>query len=193
MSSNGFSFIYDEREITLLDSLPQIYHPIYDYQGITNASGRELSDLYNGVKNLVDDQFIATASASTLTRWEKYLDITPNGTDTLEERRFRVLSKLNDRPPYTDGYLINKLDELCGRDYYRIFREYKNYRLIIEISLDSVANTNTVMELVKSIIPANIELVVRTFRTRHYEVGKLTHTQLAEYTHDGIKLAEILD
>lgn len=187
-----FKFTYDEREICLLDSLPQVYHQIYDFKGMSNSSGKEISNLYAGVKTIIDDQFITTASSATIARWEKYLGITPNSADTLDERRFRILARLNDNPPYTNRYLINKLNELCGEGYYRISQDYGNYKLTIEISLDSIANTDSMIELIRTIVPANIELVIRTFRSRHYEVSKFTHTQLNEYTHDEIENIENL-
>lgn len=192
-TNEKFKFDYDEREICLLDLLPVVYHPIYDFRALTDSSGVEISNLYSGVKQIIDDQFVNTASADALAKWEKYLKTTPNGTDTLDERRFRILTKLNDTPPYTDKYLVNKLNELCGEGYYRIYRDYKNYKLLIEISLHSMANTDTVMETIKAIIPANIDLEIRTFRSRHVQVAKLTHNQLAEHTHDWIALRENLE
>lgn len=186
-------FTYDEREVCLLDLLPQIYHPIYDYQAMCNESSGEVKSLFSRVTNILSDQFIESASKDVISKWEKYLRIIPNGTDTLDERRFRIIAKLNDRPPYTDQYLVNKLNELCGEGYYRISRDYPNYKLLIEISLNSVANTDTVMEIIRAIIPANIELEIRTFRSRHSQVAKFTHDQLAEHTHDWIALSENLE
>ena len=193
MASEKFTFTYDEREISLLDSLPQVYHPIADFRAMSNASGHELSKLYDHVKYIVDNSFIESSSEEIIGKWENYLRITPNGTDTLDERKFRILTKLNDCPPYTDQYLVNKLTEICGSDNFHIYKEYDQYKLTVEISLDSQANTNTVIDLVKSIIPANLELTVRTFRTRHYELEPFTHNDLAKYSQDDIKYRRILE
>lgn len=191
MDVKKYTFTHDERDICLLDLLPEIYHPVQDFQAMSNISAEEVRDLYTGVDYILDNAFIKTCSESTIVKWESYLRITPNGTDTLDERKFRVLAKLNDLPPYTDRYLVNKLTELCGADKFRIFREYNDYRLLIELSLDSEANTDTVAEVVKSIIPANLELIVRSYRTRHYELEPYTHEYLANYTHDQIKYREM--
>jgi hypothetical protein len=139
----------------------------------------------------LNDQFISTASEEVIAKWEKYLDITPNGTDTLDERRFRIHVELNDTPPYTDKYLINKLDNLCGKGLWRWHRDYNEYTLVIEVSLESVANTESVINMVRNIIPANINLVVRNYRSRHSELGAFTHEELTTYTHDEIKYAEM--
>lgn len=193
MSSEKFTFKYDEREICLLDSLPQIYHPISDFRAMSNVSGEEVSELYKGVTYITANAFINTSSDAILSKWEKYLKITPNGTDTLDERRFRILAKLNDFPPYTDHYLVKKLTDLCGADNFRITREYDKYKILVEVSLDSIANTDSVMELVKSIIPANLELTVRVLRARHNELEGFTHEYLANYTQDQITYREALE
>ena len=191
MAITDFKFTYDEREISLIDSLPQIYKPIYDFRGMCNSSGVELSKLYERLHNILEDQFVNTCSESVLAKWEKYLNVTPNGTDTLDERRFRVLTKLNDSPPYTDKYLEKRLNELCGEGQWRVHRDYDIYTLTVEVSLGSEANTETVLNMVRDIIPANIELVVRNYRSRHSELNTLTHEQLAAYTQDEIKYAEM--
>ena len=43
------TFTHDERDICLLDLLPQIYHPIQDFQAMSNLSGEEVEELYSGV------------------------------------------------------------------------------------------------------------------------------------------------
>ena len=98
---------------------------------------------------------------------------------------------MNDSPPYTDKYLEKRLNELCGEGYWRVHRDYDVYRLIVEVSLDSVANTETVLTMVREIIPANMELDVRNYRSRHSELVVFTHDQLAAYTQDDIKYAEM--
>ena len=193
MSVEKFEFTHDGRDICLLDSLPIVYHPIQDFQALTNVEGRELSDLYSGVRNLLDSQFINDAPENIVAKWEGYLNITPKSKDTLDERRFRLLAKLNDFPPYTDRYLENKLTELCGADNFRILREYDKYRIFVELSLDSITNTETVMNMVRTILPANLEVVVQEYSLRHYELANYTHEQLGAYTHYGVEHGEMFE
>ena len=191
MENDKVRFTYDEREICLLNLLPEIYKPIYDFRAIANGSCEEVEPLYNGVKAILDNTFINTASDSILAKWEKHLGITPNATDTLDERRFRILAKLNDSPPYTDAYLEKRLDELCGKDCWRVLKDYDQYQLVVQISASSATNNATVADVVRKIIPANMTLVVQDFRTRHSELTGYTHEQLAAYTHDDIKYRRI--
>ena len=187
MDVKKYTFTHDERDVCLLESLPQLYHPIEDFQASCNVSGEEVEKLYSGVRDILNSAFVQTGDEFTLSKWERYLRIASNREDTLENRRFRILAKLNDLPPYTDTYLVDKLTELCGEDKFRIFRNYTNYELIVEISLASEANTDIVGDIVRSIVPANLDVTIRSYRSRHYELEPFTHESLANYTHDQIK------
>lgn len=193
MATANYEFSYDNREIRLVDHLPPILRPVYDYRGMCNASGIELERLYSNVTRIIDDQFIGTASPEAIAKWEKYLNITPNGTDTLDERKFRVLAQLNDSPPYTDVYLIRKLNELCGTDCWRMFKDYDQYRLTIQLAAETPTNTETVANLIRRIVPANLEVVVQNYRLRHSELVGFTHAELSAYSHDEIKYGELTE
>ena len=182
-----FTFTYDGRDVCLVEYLPHIFKNLLDYTALADSSGVELSPLYEKVKTMLEDQFITTASSDIVAKWESYLGITPSATNTLEERKFRILAKLNDTPPYTDKYLENRLTELCGKDNWRIYRDYDQYNLTVEVSMNSEANTETVAGIIRAIVPANLNLVVQEYRSRHSEVAQYTHAELAAYTHDDIK------
>lgn len=190
--SENFTFAYDDRDVCLVEYLPELLRPIYDFKALSNSAGIELSELYKKVRTILEDQFINTASIDVIAKWERYLNLTPNATDTLEERRFRILAKLGNKPPYTDKYLENRLNELCGVDHWRIFRDYNTYSLTVQLSADSESNTETVASLLQTLIPANLTLTVENYRTRHSELTRFTHAELRAYTHDAIKYAELV-
>lgn len=192
MANDAYRFEYDEREICPLDSLPEILKPIKNFKALCDEYGVELESLYTRVKKVLDDQFINTASEEIIARWESYLEIIPKTTDTLDERRFRIMVLLTDDPPYTDLYLSKWLDALVGHNY-RIVRDYNNYTLSVELSADSLTNTTTIQEKLTQIIPANMKVNVSQYRTRHYELGKYTHAELAAYTQDELKYASMFE
>lgn len=191
-TDNGFEFRYYDRNINLIELLPQIYRPIKDFNAMTVVSGKELASLYEGVVKLLDNQFISTCDVETIGKWEKYFGIIPNSTDTLDDRKFRVLAKLNDSPPYTDRYLVQRLMELCGVNNFKITRDYGNYSLLIEISLNSTSKTETIKNIIRDIVPANINLTIREYRSRYTQVSQFTHDELSKYKHDEIKLGVML-
>lgn len=188
-----YVFDYDEREVNLSNLLPQIYKQIADYRAMVNSSGREVHKLYEKLTESFNNQFISTSSLESIRKWEERFGITPNGTDTLEERRFRVLAKFTDFPPYTERYLIDRLNDLCGVGNWRMFTDYESYRLVVQITLESLANNETVLNVVRSIIPANLELDVQRFRVRYSELNEYTHSELGEYTQEELKYPDTFE
>ncbi len=191
--NNVVSFDVRDRKVDLVELLPQIYKPIYDFRTVANECATELEPLYNGVFKILDNQFIASCDGDTLAKWERYFNITPNGTDTIDERKFRVLAKLNDSPPYTDRYLVQRLTELCGTNGFILTRDYGNYNLLVEIALDSLANTETIKKIIGDIVPANLNVTVREYCARYTQLTQFTHDELSGYTHNDVKLGVMLE
>lgn len=184
-------FVYDGRTISPIKYLPELLQPIQDFQGLNDAYKAELKDLYEACAALFDDQFISTASETILTKWENHLGILPNATDTLDERRFRILAKLNDTPPYTERYLKNKLVELCSDGEFELEIDIPNYTVRVGVTVNSPANTETINAWLSELLPANLLLIVYQILTRHYELYEYTHDNLAKYTHNQIKYREV--
>lgn len=186
-------FVYDGRTISPIKYLPELLQPIQDFQGLNDAYKAELKDLYEVCAALFDDQFIATASETILAKWENHLGILPNATDTLDERRFRILAKLNDTPPYTEQYLKNKLVELCSDGEFELEIDIPNYTVRVGVTVNSTANTDTINAWLRELLPANLLLSVYQVLTRYYELVGFTHDDLAQYTHEQIKYREIFN
>lgn len=184
-------FVYDGRTISPIKYLPELLQPIQDFQGLNDAYKAELKDLYEACAALFDDQFISTASETILAKWENHLGILPNATDTLDERRFRILAKINETPPYTERYLKNKLVELCSDGEFELEIDIPNYTVRVGVTLNSSANTETINAWLRELLPANLLLSVYQVLARHYELVGLTHNDLSQYTHNQIKYREI--
>ena len=78
-------------ERKLIDYLPYVIRDYAEFQGIMGSEQPEIEKAWNTTDDLLDNQFIPTAGNMGLSRWEKILGITPKGTDSLEDRRFRIL------------------------------------------------------------------------------------------------------
>jgi hypothetical protein len=61
----------------------------------------ELLKLWNSLKNMMDSNFINDCTENGVESWERILNITPKAYDTLNDRKFRILTRLNERLPYT--------------------------------------------------------------------------------------------
>lgn len=160
---------------------------IKDFQVIDEVENPEINKLNTGIKNLVDDQFIQTATERGIARREKMLKITPFGDDTLETRRFRVQNRWNDKLPYTYKSLIDKLNQLCGENGYAVSLNTSEYKLNIKIELTKKRMFDEASIMARKITPANIIVRVELRYNQYSAVSKLTHNQLSGFTNRQIR------
>ena len=120
-------------------------------------------------------------------RWEKLLKITPKGTETLAERRYRIMTRLIERIPHTIQNLKRQLDYICGADGYSIELFNDEYRLKVRVALTVKYKFDEVKALLARVIPANILLDFSLLYNQHLTLAKYTHAQLSNYTHDFIR------
>ena len=163
----------------LINYLPYVVRDYAEFQGIAGAEQPEFENAWAAVDDLLDNQFITTAGNLGLSRWEKILGITPKGTDTVEDRRFRVLTRLNEELPYTLPQLRNILETLCGEDNYSADVEEGTYQLLVKIGLAAKNNFNDVEALLNRVVPENMVITLLQLYN--------THAQLAAFTHDRLR------
>lgn len=107
--------------------------------------------------------------------------------DTLENRRFRIMSRWNNKIPYTVQILRNKLETLCGKDGYSLKVIHGEYRIIVRVNLINKKNFSMVKEMLEEVIPANMEIDLSLLYNQHETLAKFTHKELAKYTHRQIR------
>ncbi|MCF6464214.1 putative phage tail protein [Clostridium sp. Cult1] len=166
---------------------PNVLHDIEEYMEIAKTENPELEIAWQSVIDLTDDQFIETATERGVARREKILKITPFADDDLESRRFRVLARENDKLPYTYRVLVNKLDQLCGKDGYVMTRNLGKHTLKIKIELTKKRMFDEVDKLARRMAPANLIITVELRYNQHLTLAKFTHAQLSQYTHKELR------
>ena len=171
-------------ERKLIDYLPYVIRDYAEFQGIEQP---EIEKAWNTTDDLLDNQFIPTAGNMGLSRWEKILGITPKGTDSLEDRRFRILTRINEELPYTLPQLRNILETLCGKGNYSADVEEGTYQLLVKIGLAAKNNFNDVESLLNRVVPQNMVVTLLQLYNTHAELGRFTHAQLAAYTHNQLR------
>lgn len=172
----------------LLQYLPQYMQEYVEMQKIMNAEQPELDDAWDGVSNVWDNQFLSTATAEGLSRWEKMLDVSPKPTDTLDERRFRIFALLNQQLPYTMPKLRETLTRLCGEDGWSIILQANIYKMYVRLGLQNQSNFNEVQKILSKMVPANMIADIKLFNT--YDIlNEFTHGYLKEggYTYEEIR------
>lgn len=173
----------------LLNYLPPYLQKYRELIKITDAEYPETEAVKQAIDLVLDEQFIETLDEYGCERWEAMLKIVVKPTDTLEIRRFTILSKLLQDLPYTMRRLHEVLTRLCGAQYYWVVLKHEEYFIQIWIEIESMEKQDIVIDTVKRMIPANLILDVQiNFRTHGWlNTNKLTHGAMHAYTHSGVR------
>ena len=167
----------------IADLWPPIMQELKEFQKIAEIEEAFFERLKQEIENIVDDQFIQTATEKGIARRERMLKISPFADDTLETRRFRVQGVWNDKLPYTYRVLLERLDSLCGPDGYVMELNAGEYSLNIKIELTRKRMFDEVVKISRQMVPANIVVTVELRYNQHMTLVNFTHNQLAQYTH----------
>ena len=138
----------------LIEYLPYVVRDYAEFQGIAAAEQPEFEQAWQDADELLTNQFIMIAGEMGLSRWETILEIVPRGTDSLEDRRFRILSRLNDMTPYTLPQLRKLLAILFGEG--KTSADVTEYILSVQVPVPTRAQEQALWEMIDRIKPVNI-------------------------------------
>ena len=171
----------------LQDYLPPILLKTYEFPLLCDTEQPEIDRLHDAADAVLDAQFISTAGETAIARYEKIFGITPMDTDTLAERRFKVLAKINAQLPFLVRRLRQQLETLCGADGYKLELDGGRYTLTVKVALTAKRNQQAVEELLADIVPANMVCTTSLLYNQHADLTRFTHAQLALLTHFEIR------
>lgn len=167
--------------------LPGVLLTTYEFPMICRAEQPEVDALHTAADEVLDASFVSLAGERGIARFERVFGLTPQDTDTLDERRFRVLTKINAQLPFSIRRLKQQLATLCGAAGYRLTLSPAEYSLEVKVALTAKRNLNAVQKLLQDIVPANIVRKCGLLYNQHQTVARLTHAQLSKYTHQQIR------
>lgn len=138
----------------LIEELPDILRDFYEYQELLKAEDPEFDLIDDLLLKWRDNRYPKDADEDGIQFFEDLLDLTPAPTDTLEERRFRVLTRLNARLPYTEIQLRKMLAAICGWDGFSLTVS----ELVVLVSLAESSNSKIriIYEMLLEVIPMNL-------------------------------------
>ena len=172
----------------LIDYLPEFLKDIREYKAIlTDATQPEIVDLFNAIENALNDQFIMDATENGVSRWEKMLKIVPKATYSLDDRKFTILTRINEQLPYTMTSLKQRLDVLCGEDGYSVELDADKFTLKVRVDLTAKNNYNDVLVMLEKVIPANMIIDVSLMYIQNQALSTYTHGQMSAYTHEQLR------
>lgn len=171
----------------LQDYLPSILLKTYEFPLLCDTEQPEFDRLRDAADEVLDAQFISTAGETAIARYEKIFGITPMDTDTLDERRFRVLAKINAQLPFSVRRLKQQLETFCGTDGYKLEIDGGKYTLTVKVALTAKRNQQAVEELLADIVPTNMVCATSLLYNQHADLTRFTHARLALLTHFNIR------
>lgn len=172
---------------SLIEYLPQVLREVREYKALMETEQSEIVDLWDALEGALKDQFITEATINGVLRLEKILKIAPKATDSLNDRRFRILARLNEQLPYTFRGLEEKLNALCGVDGYTVELTHGSYTLKVRIELVVKKQFDEVDQLLKRIVPANLIIDIDLRYNQHMTIGDYTHEYLGGFTHYSLR------
>lgn len=146
-------------ERKLINYLPYIVRGYAEFQGISESEQPEFETVWNSSDEVLNNQFIDTATNYGLSKWEKMLNIRPKGTDTLESRRIKIKAKLNTIIPYTFRTLLQKLEAISYNLPFEVTIKENSYLLQIFTEWDIQGQIDSLKSILDEMVPVNISIL----------------------------------
>ena len=144
------------REANLKKYLPPILRDVRELKAVTDAENPEFELVFSTSEQVLKNQFIYDCDINGIARFEKILGIKPTSNDTLESRVFKVLTRWNDKIPYTWKAFLGRLDALCGKDNYTISLENWIYTINLKTYIGEYGRLEEIYNLLNEIVPCNM-------------------------------------
>lgn len=176
-----------DREINLIEYLPGVLREIKEFKALSAAETPEVMTLWEELENVLDDQFVNESTLNGVKRWESILGIKALDTDTLSDRKFRILSRLNEQLPYTYKNLDAQLSLLCGVNGYKLILDNNTYALVVKVALTAKKKYVEVGNLLNRIVPCNIVITLLLMYNQHNLLNRFTHAQLSQNTYNELR------
>lgn len=141
----------------LMEYLPDIYQDVVDFVELTETESQELISVEDALNQMLDDQFVVTASEQGIKRREKILGIQADPKiESLDFRRKRLINRYSTKPPFTVRYLQKQLDFLVGAGLTIVSADSKNFILTVTANIDNAVVFKEVGRTVDVVKPANM-------------------------------------
>ncbi len=148
----------------LIEYMPLFLQDVREFKEIFNVEDKEIDSLKEQIENVLKEIIVTTAEGYGLERYEKIYNIQNNTTD-IETRRFNILSKINNRLPYSINWLINKLNNTVGPENYTLDVDHNNYSVKIEIMALFQDIAILLNKDLREQLPANLIITVTLYQT----------------------------
>ena len=175
------------RQVDISNYLPKVISDTSEFQSISASENPQINNLWASHEDVFNNQYITSLDEAGCSRWENILNITALGTDTLDDRRFRILAYVNADIPYTYKQLENMIENLCGSNGYTMELNNNDYKLIVRIAISVSKQFSEVEKLLKRVVPANILIDLELLYNQYKNYKTKTYGQLSAYKHKQLR------
>ncbi|MET1928406.1 putative phage tail protein [Enterococcus faecium] len=174
--------------IQLKELLPNWYEGIVETDVLMDVEQKLFDDLEAQINLAQSNQYVSTADAKTIAIYEQMLGIVTDPLDSLDLRRFRVLTRLTTQKPYTMRYLQEVLSSFGDPAELTMF--YNEYRLLVEMNFEKLGQVSEIEYIFRTVVPANIlvdaqnELKAKVPKTQLFMASGMTNTEFVMITQD---------
>lgn len=170
------------RVVKMKRYFPRFYDGYVEIDAIIDTEDKAFEEIGVNFRRAINNQFIKLADETGISAYEVLFDmIADPSTETLEERRDRLLNRVSVIPYYTTIFLRNRLDSLIGAGLYNLIIDYDNYTLYLESAAKNQLYYNEIAVLMSNIKPCNIVFInmplvsQQIFVSEQVNVSKLTY------------------
>ena len=163
--------------------LPDVLREILEFKELGKTTDERFALLDQESKCVLNNSFISSLDDYGCTRWEKMLHLVKRDTDSIEDRRLRILTKFLNQLPYTEKRLREMLDSICGQGGYDLKVDISIDCVHVKIDLGRKNQFQEVEKMLEDVVPLNLWLKVELKYNTHRILGQYTHRELAQYTH----------
>lgn len=154
------------------DYIPDLYKDNVEMSNIINAEEVEFEfNLEPSIENAFKDNFAKTATINGIEKYEKLLNIKlDENKDNLEYRKAIIINKLSTTAPITYRWLEVNLTNLVGENNYKIDLDINNYKIKINIANVYINIAETLYNIYRKLLPANLEIAINVFETYYTQL-----------------------
>ncbi len=147
-----------DRIIDIQNYWTSLVKGIGDFKQIAVAENPEFNDLTGCLTILLADTFINDATENGVKRWEKILNIIPLPSQSLEDRKIKILTVLNIKLPYTYRMLENAVRSIFGEGKYTLSINNETSTLTLKAYFQTENQFVEVNNLFENVVPKNLDI-----------------------------------
>ena len=142
----------------MLDYIPAYYHASRVMRSIIQALGTEFDSVQDAFQSVLKQFYINTADKWGLDLWEKELALPPGDSETVAERRQRIIAKLRGNGTATIK-AIKSLAESYDKGLIDVAEDFSQYTVIRFVDTTGIpSNIDDLKAIVREIVPAHLAL-----------------------------------